>query len=171
MITFENVKGLAGDNLQAVRLVLWLMGYRVVVLSLNSSNYHVPQSRPRVYIVGVLSTERGKFTFNGADDFENDRLQRAANGMAIGLRQEDAPLDKYLHSMHLPVMVMHALERKSQVPGKHCQKKWRQTHKEVFAKAGFDEIPPLHQIAARIVGEWPMPEREAQVLSYICYIA
>jgi hypothetical protein len=91
--------------------------------------------------------------------------------MVIALQQPEAPVEKYLHPMDRPLMVMHALERKSQVPCNTNRDKWMKAHKDVFTKAGYDKIPPMHPIAARFVSEWPMPEREAQVLSYVCYCA
>ena len=170
VIMFENVKGLAGDNLLAVRLVLWLMGYRLVVLQLNAYMFHVPQSRPRLYIFAVLSTERGKFALQDADDADSQRLQGEAEALAMMMQQEEASLDMYLHQIHLPLMVMHSLERKSQVPRDNFRDKWQKTHEVAWRKAGYAKVPAMHPIAARLVGEWPMPEREAQVVSYICYV-
>jgi len=57
----ENVRGLVthdkGRTFKTIKEKLEDLGYSVDYLLLNSSNFHVPQNRVRIYIVGVLNQE------------------------------------------------------------------------------------------------------------------
>ena len=66
-VMIENVRGLLGSTFDAYRSSilrrLSLLGYRTSIKLLNASGFGVPQSRPRVFIVGIRRDIPGAFTF------------------------------------------------------------------------------------------------------------
>lgn len=69
MFLFENVPGLVfhnkGSTIKEIIRILTEMGYSIEFRILNSSNFGVPQSRKRIYIVGHLRNKsRPKILFN-----------------------------------------------------------------------------------------------------------
>ena len=60
----ENVRGLktdaGGKTLKMIREILNSLGYRTAVWMLNSSDYGVPHTRRRIYIVGDRETKKSK---------------------------------------------------------------------------------------------------------------
>ncbi|MGB1205441.1 MAG: DNA cytosine methyltransferase [Chitinophagales bacterium] len=82
----ENVRGLTthdkGRTFKTIIHALETLGYKVEYRLLNSSNYHLPQNRVRIYIVGFLETD---FTLTlksdtGASDshkFKKHHLQKS----------------------------------------------------------------------------------------------
>jgi len=66
-IMLENVRGFLDASFEAYRMhildSIQDMGYNVTMRLLNSSDYGVPQLRPRVVIVGIRNDQPGVFTF------------------------------------------------------------------------------------------------------------
>ena len=64
----ENVRGLktdaGGKTLEMIRVILCRLGYKTAVWMLNSSDYGVPQTRRRIYIVGDRRTIKGRLNDN-----------------------------------------------------------------------------------------------------------
>jgi len=66
-VLIENVRGLLGSNFDAYRSSILrrfsLLGYKTHIKLLNASGFGVPQSRPRVFIVGIRRDLPGVFSF------------------------------------------------------------------------------------------------------------
>ena len=64
----ENVRGLktdaGGKTLKMIRVILTRLGYKTAVWMLNSSDYGVPQTRRRIYIIGDRTKIKSRLSDN-----------------------------------------------------------------------------------------------------------
>lgn len=100
----ENVRGLTthdnGRTILTIKSSLEKLGYSIESLLLNSSNFHVPQNRVRIYILGYLS-DSIKVTLNSnLGPADTHKFKASNQNLAINF-EEDKPKPKVVKDILL----------------------------------------------------------------------
>ena len=99
-VMLENVRGFLDPKFDRYRnsilSAIRRLGYRTEIKLLQSSDYGVPQIRPRVVIVGIRNDERGEFRYPDANRSAAPTVGEALKGLmgANGWRGLDAWVEK-----------------------------------------------------------------------------
>ena len=150
MIMVENVMAFAELEVELKRL-LREMGYASVIIAVNSLDFGVPQSRPRIYLVAVNRLARPGMPLTAHPSFDawetewSNHLRTALNSMKATERR---PLDDYLLPIDSHLLKAILEEIPMPIDPDESVLKWPAKHDDLFKSIDLPRRPSLRQLSS-----------------------